>query len=33
VIEAVNAPTTPEGDAILARRQIQSFDILANAGG
>ena len=34
VIEAANAPTTPEGDAILARRQIPVVpDILANAGG
>ena len=34
VIEAANAPTTPEGDAILARRQIPIVpDILANAGG
>ena len=34
VIEAANAPTTPEGDAILARRHIPVVpDILANAGG
>jgi len=34
VVEAANAPTTPEGDAILARRQIPIVpDILANAGG
>ena len=34
VVEAANAPTTPEGDAILARRQIPVVpDILANAGG
>ena len=31
VIEAANAPTTPEGDAILARRQVPVVpDILAN---
>jgi len=34
VIEAANAPTTPDGDAILTRRQIPVVpDILANAGG
>jgi glutamate dehydrogenase (NAD(P)+) len=34
VVEAANAPTTPEGDEILARRQIPVVpDILANAGG
>jgi glutamate dehydrogenase (NAD(P)+) len=34
VIEAANAPTTPEGDAILERRSIPVVpDILANAGG
>ncbi len=34
VIEAANAPTTPEGDAILNERGITLVpDILANAGG
>jgi glutamate dehydrogenase (NAD(P)+) len=34
VIEAANAPTTPEGDEILRRRGIPVVpDILANAGG
>lgn len=34
VIEAANAPTTPEGDEILQRRGIPLVpDILANAGG
>ncbi len=34
VIEAANGPTTPEADAILARRGIEVVpDILANAGG
>jgi len=34
VIEAANAPTTPEGDEILQRRGIPVVpDILANAGG
>jgi len=34
VIEAANAPTTPDGDAILTLRQIPVVpDILANAGG
>src|SRR5262245_26843511 len=34
IIEAANAPTDPEGDAILERRGIKVLpDILANAGG
>lgn len=34
VIEAANAPTTPEGDAVLQQRGIPVVpDILANAGG
>lgn len=34
VIEAANAPTTPEGDKILTKRRIPVVpDILANAGG
>jgi glutamate dehydrogenase (NAD(P)+) len=34
VIEAANAPTTPEGDAIFQKRRIPVVpDILANAGG
>lgn len=34
VVEAANAPTTPEGDAILQKRGIPVVpDILANAGG
>lgn len=34
VIEAANAPTTPEGDAVLHKRGIPVVpDILANAGG
>lgn len=34
VIEAANAPTTPEGDEVLQRRGIPTVpDILANAGG
>ena len=34
VVEAANAPTTPEGDKILAERNIKVVpDILANAGG
>ena len=34
VIEAANAPTTPEGDEILQRRGVPTVpDILANAGG
>ena len=34
VLELANGPTTPEGDEILARRQITVLpDILANAGG
>lgn len=34
VIEAANAPTTPEGDSVLQRRGIPVVpDILANAGG
>jgi glutamate dehydrogenase (NAD(P)+) len=34
VVEGANAPTTPDGDAVLARRGIQVVpDILANAGG
>ena len=34
VIEGANGPTTPEGDAILARNGVYVVpDILANAGG
>lgn len=34
VIEAANAPTTPEGDAVFQKREIPVVpDILANAGG
>ncbi|MGE0488071.1 MAG: Glu/Leu/Phe/Val dehydrogenase [Vulcanimicrobiota bacterium] len=34
VVEGANAPTTPEGDKVLARRGIEVVpDILANAGG
>jgi glutamate dehydrogenase (NAD(P)+) len=34
VAEGANGPTTPEGDAILARRGISVIpDIIANAGG
>jgi glutamate dehydrogenase (NAD(P)+) len=34
VVEGANGPTTPEADAILARRDIEVLpDVLANAGG
>ena len=34
IVELANGPTTPEGDAVLARRGVQLLpDILANAGG
>ncbi len=34
VVEAANGPTTPEGDRVLAERQIDVIpDIIANAGG